>query len=125
MDNSQDVSMYPVTVILDETDDEIMMNSYAGVIIGQNGPDEGMENSNDTLMIPKFFIRKEHGNSYVMVNENGRLKKRFIRTGKTQWGAVEIKAGLSTSDFICFPYGKDVIDGKKAVNTEDLSGLGY
>ena len=73
-----------------------------------------------------MYMRQEHGNYYVLMNDNGRLKKRYVKTGKMVYGsALEIKSGLDGSEYICFPYGKDVAEGKKCVNSdsyEDMMG---
>ena len=73
------------------------------------------------------YVRRENSKYYVMMNENGRLKKRYIKTGKTVYGSViEIKSGLDGSEYICFPYGKDVSEGKKCVNTDSYEdAFGY
>lgn len=68
------------------------------------------------IYIPKAYIRSENGQSYVYKrDENGRLKKQFIRTAGIISGYVGIKEGLSTDDYIAFPYGKNVKDGAKTV----------
>lgn len=69
----------------------------------------------DKLVIPKAFVRSENGNSYVMVDENGILRKRYISVGENvDFGySVVIKAGLSREEYIAFPYGKNTVDGAK------------
>ena len=64
-------------------------------------------------------MREEDGKSYCMIaDENGRLKKQYVVTGRTVYGsAVEIKSGLTEEDMIAFPYGKDVVEG--ALTTEE------
>ena len=60
------------------------------------------------------FIRTENGRKYVYVRgENDLLQKRYIKTdGQTQ-GCYIVTEGLTTEDFIAFPYGKDVRNGAK------------
>lgn len=67
------------------------------------------------LYIEKPFVRKDDSGSFVMImDENGRLKKQRIRTGKTVWGAyIEIKEGLTQEDYIAFPYGDGAKEGVK------------
>ena len=78
-----------------------------------------------SFYIPVQFIRKENGSSYVMMmDENGLLKKQFVKTGATLYGSlVEIKGGLTEDDYIAFPYGKTVNEGAKCNTEADLSNL--
>ena len=39
--------------------------------------------------------------------------------------AVEIKSGLTMNDYIAFPYGKDVTEGKKCINVEGYDDMEY
>ena len=70
------------------------------------------------------FIRSEMGRSYVYLRgEDGKLEKRFVTTGKSLWGSyTEILEGISETDLIAFPYGKNVKDGAETVES-DLSEL--
>ena len=65
------------------------------------------------FFIPRFCIRKDDSGSYVMkTDENGLLKKQYVKTGRILWGEqIEILAGLSQEDHIAFPYGKTVREG--------------
>lgn len=83
-------------------------------------PASTQENMN-ALYIEKAYVREENGQSYVLkADENNRLVKQYVQTGKTLYGsAVEIKAGLSESDRIAFPYGKTAKEGIKAVDSSD------
>ena len=62
-----------------------------------------------------YSVKK--GQYYCMiVDENGRLKKQYVVTGKTLYGsAIEIKSGLTEDDYIAFPYGKDVVEGATVI----------
>ena len=57
-------------------------------------------------------MRSEDGKSYCMIaDENNRLKKQYVVTGRTVYGsAVEIKSGLTEDDRIAFPYGKNAVE---------------
>lgn len=68
------------------------------------------------IYIPKAYIRSENGQSYVYKRgEDGRLKKQYVHTAGITSGYVGIKEGLSTDDYIAFPYGKNVKDGAKTI----------
>lgn len=76
--------------------------------------DGPVESSDGKLNVMKAFIRTENGRKYVYVRgENDLLQKRYIKTdGQTQ-GCYIVTEGLTTEDFIAFPYGKDVRNGAK------------
>lgn len=75
------------------------------------------------LYIEKAYVRTENGKSYVMKEDkNKRLKKQYVKTGKTLYGqAVEILSGLSSDDYIAFPYGKNVKEGVKVKESDEMA----
>ena len=101
------VSYYPVTVEADASA-TLQEGDYVSVKFAGASGGSG-------LYLEKPFLRTENGVSYVYaMDENGRLEKREVRTGKIYWGStVEITGGLTVDDFIAFPYGKDVREGAK------------
>ena len=74
------------------------------------------------MFIPKVYVREEDGNYYVMkADENNRLKKQYVKTGRIIYGSqIEIKSGLSESDKICFPYGKNIKEGIKTKDSDEV-----
>ena len=74
-----------------------------------------VDETDNSFYLENMFIRKENGQPYVYVESaDGLLEKRMIQTGKGLWGSfTQIKDGLSTEDYIAFPYGKDVKPGAK------------
>lgn len=80
--------------------------------------DTSSEGSDGGLYIDKSFVRTENGQSYIYKDDNGKLKKQSVKTGKSLWGSyVEIKSGLTNDDYIAFPYG--VREGEKTKVSED------
>lgn len=80
--------------------------------------DTSKEDSDSGLYIDKSYVRTENGKSYIYKDDNGRLKKQTVKTGKSLWGSsVEIKSGLTNDDYIAFPYG--VREGEKTKVSED------
>ena len=71
--------------------------------------------SENSLYIENMFVRTENGKSYVYVkNEKGILEKRDVKTGRDLYGSyTQILDGISSEDYVAFPYGKDVFDGAK------------
>lgn len=80
--------------------------------------DTSSEGSDSGLYIDKSYVRTENGQSYIYKDDNGKLKKQSVKTGRTLWDSyVEIKSGLTNDDYIAFPYG--VREGEKTKVSED------
>ena len=80
--------------------------------------DTSSEGSDSGLYIDKSYVRTENGQSYIYKDDNRKLKKQTVKTGKSLWGSyVEIKSGLTNDDYIAFPYG--VREGEKTKVSED------
>ena len=77
----------------------------------QDSPSEGV------VYLENAFIRKENGESYVLVrNDEGVLEKRIVELGDTSGGYMsQILSGISETDWIAFPYGKEAVEGAPAV----------
>ncbi len=72
------------------------------------------ENAGNIISIIKAFVRSENGQNYVLIDENGKLKKQYVAVGVSTDGySIPIKSGLSMEDKIAFPYGKGVKEGAK------------
>lgn len=89
---------------------------------------EGVElkiaaSSGSGIYLEKAYVRTEGSVSYVMKEDkNGRLKKQIVKTGKTLYGqAVQILSGLDEKEYIAFPYGKDVKEGIKVRETDEIA----
>ena len=84
----------------------------------------GNARSEDTnsVYLPVHYVRKEGSAHYIMrADKNGKLEKHYVKTGKIMYGQmIEITAGLSMQDKICFPYGKDVAEGVKTRDSEKV-----
>ena len=75
------------------------------------------------ICLDRAYVRKDAGGSYVMKDENGRLKKQYVHTGKVYYGRmIEIKDGLTIEDSIAFPYGSGGQEGAKTKMTEGMEG---
>lgn len=84
---------------------------------------ENEETGSAVLCIEKAYVRTADGISYVMKEDKkGRLKKQKVKTGKTYYGqAVEILSGLDGSEYIAFPYGKNVKEGVRVRETDEMA----
>lgn len=106
-------SSYPVLAYIDDTTG-LSPYEYVGVTFDKKRQTSG------SIYLPKAYIRSENGQSYVYKrDENGKLKKQFIRTGDTIYDYVNVKEGVTIEDMLAFPYGKNVKEGAKAVEAQN------
>lgn len=107
-------SYYPITATVDDPGVEMMIGEWCEVTLMTSGDGEG------GIYIPLMYVRKDEQGSFVMAaDENDKLVKRYVRTGKTLWGySIEIKGGITLDDRIAFPYGKTVKEGAPVNNLE-------
>lgn len=79
---------------------------------------QSSEMPSDAIYLPMYLIREDDGGQYVMrTDENERLQKQYVITGKSLWGSyTEIKQGVTLEDRLAFPYGKTVREGAPAVD---------
>ena len=75
----------------------------------------------NSVYLPIHYVRQEGGEYYVMKDDGkGRLVKQYVKAGAIMWQMIEIKAGLSSEDKICFPYGPDAQEGVKTRDSEEV-----
>lgn len=76
-----------------------------------------------SIWLSKAYVKQEGNKYYVLKDNHGRLKKQYVTVGKIVWGdTMEIKDGLSDTDYIAFAYSKNVKEGVKTKNmSEDAS----
>ncbi|MCQ2500794.1 MAG: HlyD family secretion protein [Lachnospiraceae bacterium] len=116
--NGSEITYYPVTAVV--TDDSLELNRGEGCQITRSS--EGTEVSEGEIVLPSMFIRKDSQGNYCMIaDENDRLKRVNVVTGKTLYGSyVVVKQGISNEDKIAFPYGKNVHEGSPVVEKENM-----
>ena len=109
-DNSNSETYYPFIAVVEDRD--AVMQNGEWVEVSYAASDSG--NSGNTLTVMKAFVREEGSKKYVYVrDEDKKLKKQYIITGTLSDSGYEILDGLSESDWIAFPYGKNVKEGAK------------
>ena len=111
-DGNRNVSYYPFKVFVEE-DAGLQANDYVDIQYQKAGTQE----QGSSLYLQSWFIRTDNGKSYVMArNEDGRLEQRWVQTGRDLWGSyTQIRGGLTTDDYVAFPYGRDVVEGARKV----------
>ena len=111
-DGNRNVSYYPFKVFVEE-DASLQANDYVDIQYQKAGTQE----QGSSLYLQSWFIRTDNGKSYVMArDEDGRLEQRWVQTGRDLWGSyTQIRGGLTTDDYVAFPYGRDVVEGARTV----------
>ena len=111
-------STYPVKISLSDVED-MVDEAYVEVTI--NGSAEDFEGGGgDDIMLPLFLTKKDNGGYFVMKEVDGRLKKQYIETGKIYYGSqIVVKSGITSEDYIAFPYEKEAVEGKVTVHKEN------
>ena len=109
-------SQYPMTVSFAAGSGEIKNGEWVMITYDPSGDgsEESMADSMGMLYLYNAFIREENGKMYVMKRgEDGLLMKQYIEVGKTAGEGSEILSGVTTDDYLAFPYGKEVKEGAK------------
>ena len=100
-------SFYNVKIVVPDALD-LSQGMYMEITF--SSPDENM----NTFYLPLAFVMKENNNYYIMKEVDGRLKKVYVKTGKTMWGSeIEIRSGLHDGDYLAFPYAQNAKEGVK------------
>lgn len=119
-EGNPNASYYPFTAYIEDA-----TNVHNGDYVDLNIDTSSTADTSSSRYLDGAFIRKENAQYYVMVRgKDKRLEKRYVQTGKKEYGSVEIKAGLKPTDYIAFPYGKNVKEGArtKEVSASELFG---
>lgn len=76
-----------------------------------------------SIWLSKAYVKQEGNKYYVLKDVHGKLKKQYVTIGKIVWGdTMEIKEGLTDTDYIAFAYGKNAKEGVKVKkSSEDAS----
>ena len=117
-------SFYSFTASIDEGSNlEITDGDWIQITVAQE------KSTSDAIVIDRAFVRSENGSHYVYKDDNGILKKHYIKVGSFISGGyyAKIDAGLKRSDKIAFPYGTGVEDGAATVTVDgsELYGSDY
>ena len=117
-------SYYPVVAFIKDADG---LSPGGSVEVSYSSKSMGTANEN-AIYLQKAYIRTEDKKSYVYIRDKKtkRLKKQYIKVGKTMNGQyMEVVSGLTEDDNIAFPYGKNLREGVKTKISEDDSQMIY
>ena len=112
--DNKSASSYPfIACIADETA-SIGQNEQLQITLHMNSDSEDMMASFDELYLYKAFIKDENGEQVVYKRgSNGLLVRQVIETGDYNGDGWQILSGVTTQDYLAFPYGKDVKEGAR------------
>lgn len=107
-------SYYPFTArILDESA-KLNANEYLDITIGGGDAMAMMYGESDEFYLYKAFVLEDEEGKYVYKRgDDGKLTRQIIETGQMRNNSWEILSGLTTDDWIAFPYGKQIREGAK------------
>ena len=75
-----------------------------------------------SIWLSKAYVKQEGNKYYVLKDVHGKLKKQYVTVGKIVWGdTMEIKDGLSDTDYIAFAYSKNAIEGVKTQKSSEAT----
>lgn len=120
MYSNREITYYPFTAFIQDStglkDNEMVTMDLPQ----ENGEITG-------IFLSKEYVRSKDGEDYVLkAGKNGKLVKQVVHTGRTFYGSlIEIKDGITTEDYVAFPYGKKVKEGakvKKAKLADEYNG---
>lgn len=81
--------------------------------------------SSDTtssIWLSKAYVKQEGNKYYVLKDVHDKLKKQYVTVGKIVWGdTMEIKDGLSDTDYIAFAYSKNAKEGVKTQKSSEAT----
>lgn len=111
---NNNVSYYPFVAYIEDSTG-LRNGEYVDLNMTVSDEEDGA-----SIYIFKGYVRSENGKSYVLkTDENDRLVKQYVKTGKIIYGdTIEIKSGLTEDDRIAFPYGKTAKEGIRAVDSD-------
>lgn len=73
-----------------------------------------------SIWLSKAYVKQEGNKYYVLKDVHGKLKKQYVTVGKIVWGdTMEIKDGLSDTDYIAFAYSKNAKEGVKTQKSSE------
>lgn len=111
---NNNVSYYPFVAYIEDSTG-LRNGEYVDLNMTVSDEEDGA-----SIYIFRGYVRSENGKSYVLkADENDRLVKQYVKTGKIIYGdTIEIKSGLTEDDRIAFPYGKTAKEGIRAVDSD-------
>lgn len=75
-----------------------------------------------SIWLSKAYVKQEGNKYYVLKDVHGKLKKQYVTVGKIVWGdTMEIKDGLSDTDYIAFAYSKNAKEGVKTQKSSEAT----
>ena len=113
-------SQYGCTAVIRDSDG-LHSGAYLEVTLATDEVDM------NALFIEKMYVREDASGSYVYKrgNEDGRLIKQYVNTGRIDGGwSIEILTDLTLEDYVAFPYGKDVKPGVRISMQGDENAFG-
>lgn len=114
-EGNNNVSYYPFTAYIEDTSG-LRNGEYVDMTMTVGSGEDG-----SSLFIYKAYVRSDEGGNYVYKrDENDRLVKQYLSTGRIADGyAIEILSGITEDDYLAFPYGNTAKEGLACVESDE------
>jgi hypothetical protein len=97
--------------------EDLKTGDYLSVTLNQS-----TDTVSDTIYLENAYVRNDNGQYYVMKDKDGKLVRQNVKVGKIVYGSmVQITGGLSTDDYIAFPYGRNSSEGTRTKKSDSSS----
>ena len=102
---------YPMTIYISERSEALSDGEWVQVTMNGTGEDADIT-ENDGLYLYRAFIREDGDGKYVLKRgDDGKLVKQYVKTGELSGDGYEILSGVTGSDWLAFPYGRNLTEG--------------
>lgn len=109
-------SFYPITITVADSEG---LSMGMGMDVTKPTVDS---DGTGAFYIPLAYVLNENGQYYVMIDNNGVLEKKAIKTGQIMRGdSIKVLGGLSMDDYIAFPHSSDAVEGVRTKKSEGFS----
>ena len=110
--DEQNETYYPITAGGMDENAELTNGDWVEVTFNTDATQDSGVSSQLTVM--KAFVREEGSKKYVFKRgDDGKLVKQYVETGVMSDMGYEILSGIKETDWIAFPYGKNVKEGAR------------
>ena len=110
-------SFYEFTAFMEQSDG-FQVGEYVNIT-------KYVEQSDDTVIIPKMYVMTDSKGAYVLKDKDGALARQDVKTEKASSSdAIKITEGLTKDDLIAFPYLKNVKIGMLTTTENSVNIFG-
>ena len=120
-------SNYPFIALINDPPEGLMENENVEITTGNNSMINPDMTGQNLYLSKAYILTEDNGENCVFAaGSDGRLERRVVVTGKVLGSYIEITNGAVTeSDYLAFPYGKNIKEGVKTEINEENGFMYY